>query len=370
MGTIASNLSYLAGTKAAIKQAIIDKNVEVLDTDTFRSYASKIGDIGGGGYPLDAAELHAQITADWPDITSIVENDTDNTYPHKCIWLLRNNSPIFDFTFDVYVKKVLLSDGTIYTSSFTDHEWGENTDPTITNYRWAILYMDTRVKQTDPRPISITYNSSFLSDVDFSGLFEGCYSLLTIPQINTYTRKFLPRMFKYCYSLLTIPQLNTSNIINFSNMFEGCYSLLTIPQLDVSAGENFYFMFGSCYSLQILPQLATFSGKSFGYMFVGCRSLQTISHLYPSTATNLLYVFSGCFSLQHIDISPTSWIFNNSISFGDVKYLSKASILGIFNNLPSLSGAIISIHTNTNNKLTATEKAIATNKGWTVSVVS
>lgn len=42
-------LIYLNGTKEAIKQAIIDKGVEVSSEDTFRSYATKIGEISGGG---------------------------------------------------------------------------------------------------------------------------------------------------------------------------------------------------------------------------------------------------------------------------------------------------------------------------------
>lgn len=52
MGTIADKLSYLNDTKTAIKDAIVAKGVDVADTDTFRSYATKIGDIqAGGGAP-------------------------------------------------------------------------------------------------------------------------------------------------------------------------------------------------------------------------------------------------------------------------------------------------------------------------------
>ena len=51
MGTIADKLTYLNGTKTAIKEAIVAKGVTVTDTDTFRSYAGKIGQISGGGAP-------------------------------------------------------------------------------------------------------------------------------------------------------------------------------------------------------------------------------------------------------------------------------------------------------------------------------
>lgn len=49
MGTIVEKIQYINGTKEAIKKAIKGKGVEILDTDTFRSYAEKIQNIGGGG---------------------------------------------------------------------------------------------------------------------------------------------------------------------------------------------------------------------------------------------------------------------------------------------------------------------------------
>lgn len=45
MGTTADKLEYLQGTKAAIKQAIVNKGVAVPDGTAFRGYAEKIGDI-------------------------------------------------------------------------------------------------------------------------------------------------------------------------------------------------------------------------------------------------------------------------------------------------------------------------------------
>lgn len=47
--TISDKLTYLEGTKSAIKDAIVAKGVAVSDSDTFRSYADKIGQISGGG---------------------------------------------------------------------------------------------------------------------------------------------------------------------------------------------------------------------------------------------------------------------------------------------------------------------------------
>lgn len=49
MGTTADKLNYLMDTKTAIKEALIAKGVNVNNTDTFRSYADKIGQIQSGG---------------------------------------------------------------------------------------------------------------------------------------------------------------------------------------------------------------------------------------------------------------------------------------------------------------------------------
>ena len=48
MGTLVEKINYLKETKTAIKNAIVSKGVSVSDTDTFRSYAGKIGEIQSG----------------------------------------------------------------------------------------------------------------------------------------------------------------------------------------------------------------------------------------------------------------------------------------------------------------------------------
>lgn len=57
MGTIADKLNYLNTTKTNIKNAIIEKGVEVSDSDTFRDYATKIADISSGSGPSEITLL-------------------------------------------------------------------------------------------------------------------------------------------------------------------------------------------------------------------------------------------------------------------------------------------------------------------------
>lgn len=53
MSTITEKLNYLNETKSLIKQAIVDKGVDVSDSDTFRSYADKIDTISANNNIID-----------------------------------------------------------------------------------------------------------------------------------------------------------------------------------------------------------------------------------------------------------------------------------------------------------------------------
>lgn len=61
MATIAEQLTSLANTKTAIKDAIVAKGVAVADTDPFSAYAGKIGEISGGGGGAPATKYGVSI---------------------------------------------------------------------------------------------------------------------------------------------------------------------------------------------------------------------------------------------------------------------------------------------------------------------
>ena len=80
-------------------------------------------------------------------------------------------------------------------------------------------------------------------------MFYYCYSLVSIPQLDTSNVTDMSSMFYYCYSLVSIPQLDTSNVTDMSSMFYYCYSLVSIPQLDTSNVTDMSSMFYYCHSL-------------------------------------------------------------------------------------------------------------------------
>ena len=152
-------------------------------------------------------------------------------------------------------------------------------------------------------------------------MFYGCSSLTTIPLIDTskvtgYAGEGgMMNMFYNCSSLITIPLLNTSNVVYMDDMFRGCSSLISIPALDVS-------------------------NASFGnYMFLGCTNLE--------------------------EIHMTGMKSNFSI-FSSTKF-TESALVEILNNLATVTSTKTLTMGSTNlAKLTDEEKAIATNKGWTL----
>lgn len=83
MGTIAEKLTYLDGTKTAIKNAIIAKGVSVGENDTFRSYATKIGNIStlkGQTKTVNPSTVQQVITPDtgYNALTQVTLNPVTN----------------------------------------------------------------------------------------------------------------------------------------------------------------------------------------------------------------------------------------------------------------------------------------------------
>ena len=229
---------------------------------------------------------------------------------------------------------------------------------------------------------------------DMNQMFYSCYSLTAIPQIDTSAVTNMRNMFDGCRSLTAIPQIDTSAVTNMSNMFNSCYSLTAIPQIDTSAVTDMSYMFNSCYSLTAIPQIDTSAVTRMNYMFAYCFSLTAIPQMDTSAVTNMIGVFYNCYSLTAIPQIDTSAVTNMSNMFNSCYSLtsialdntvtgwsgyavslqdcslSHAAIVAFFNSLPTITSAkAITLTGNPGvSKLTAAEKAIATGKGWTLTL--
>ena len=205
---------------------------------------------------------------------------------------------------------------------------------------------------------------------NMSSMFNDCYSLLAIPQMDTSAVKNMSNMFNYCNSLAAVPQIDTSAVTNMSNMFYACYSLTAIPQMTTSAVTNMSNMFSNCRSLLAIPQMDTSAVKNMSNMFNYCNSLAAVPQIDTSAVTNMSNMFYACYSLTAIalDSAVTGWA-GYAISLKDCS-LGHSAIVAFFNSLPTITSAkAITLTGNPGvSQLTSSEKAIATGKGWTLTL--
>ena len=194
-------------------------------------------------------------------------------------------------------------------------------------------------------------------------MFNNCYSLETIPLFITSAGTNFSGMFSSCYSLKEIPLINTALGLNFSSMFLNCWSSLkTIPLINTGLGTNFSQMFTNCYSLQFMPLINTASGTNFNQMFFSCNSLQSLPNFNTALGTIFTSIL-GISSLAKGAFQGTRYAISYSGSC-----LSQSAIVDIFNGLGTAVGTpTITVSNNPGYAgLTAAERLIATNKGWTI----
>ena len=305
MATIAEQLTSLANTKAAIKQSIIDKGVQVADTDPFSAYAGKIGQIsGGGGTP--AGEW--QPNPNWWDIKKILEEDTRN-YAGKVGVILYNFNDVSNFTLSSSdMTAVATSDGAFYTyadnGANVSHNWDttqDKDDGRGFKTRWVIYYYTTDTTSDSFSQNSTKFgweynyiaylvlrincssgnyfcqNQRVLEAIDtsagyyviggtsFSGFCTNCNLLTKLPDgLDTSNGTDFNSFCTNCNSLTKLPDgLNTSRGTNFSSFCTNCYVLTKLPDgLNTSRGTNFNGSCAYCYSLIRFPETSMASNTS------------------------------------------------------------------------------------------------------------
>lgn len=139
-----------------------------------------------------------------------------------------------------------------------------------------------------------------------------------------------------------ISYADTSNVTNFCYMFSGCSNITSVPLFDTSKATDLSYMFMNCEKLTEIPALdaskCTIAGH-LDYMFSNCKSLKKV-HM---TGIKL-----------NLDISSST-------------KFEKADLLEIINNLETVTiTRKLKMGATNLAKLTDEEKAIATNKGWTL----
>lgn len=249
-------------------------------------------------------------------------------------------------------------------------------------------------------------------------MFRNCRSLIAVLNLDTSKVTTMANMFNSCYSLHAIPEFDMSQVLNATYMFYRAYSITTVPKFDTSHVENASYMFGSCTSLFCIPELDLSSVTDMSYMFENCYALSHVPDLNTqstvnmerafkyacsmtaapklnfSNATNLKEMFNYCTSLKFVPTMNITKATNMDSMFSDVYsigaitfdpnvtdwdgcYVSLAyqalghnALVKLFESLPTISTQnTLALTANyDNSSLTESEKKIAIDKGWTLTL--
>ena len=253
MATIAENLTLLESTKANIKQAIVNKGVSVSDTDTFASYADKIGQISGGS---SAAALDFG-TINYAYAPTYLKNGLDASVAYLNRWTGNQFSADSELMF---MPKVEIVDSEPVGLGYVGNYFPK-----------LLIFPDIDFKHKDINGLQFFSSSKAISihlkNINFTGsldsLFYECNNLVDLT-----------------YSGLTID----SNVTNASSCFWNCSQLTAVPDLFNGAQTGL---------------------TNLGYMFSGCSNMTTIdlSSWKFGQVTTMYSMFSNCVNVKTIDIT-------------------------------------------------------------------
>ena len=189
--------------------------------------------------------------------------------------------------------------------------------------------------------------------------FDGCWQYDDTANVTN-----MSNMFYDCSKLTTVPRFDTSNVTNMSNMFYYCTSISTVPLFDTSKVTNMSDMFRSCSSLTTVPQLDTSNVTNMNTMFYNCSKLTTVPRFDTSKVTNMSNMLSNCSNIKEIHMINI----NANLNIHASTKFTREALLEIIGNLKAQTSGTKTLTMGATNlaKLTDEDKAIATNKGWTL----
>ena len=358
--TIADQLTLLGNTKTAIRDAIEAKGVAV-GAIPFANYPGKIAQISSGGGGGGSSQW--QRPSDWLTLPTLTSADNKFVGLHAVY-----EDANFVALTAAGAYTVDWGDGVIenYVANVVaEHEYDYSTYDTAgatlcsRGYKQAII---TVTPQSGKQFTLININkrhSKLTSSSVSSGFLEVSIAGSDVTGVCIGNSSVGSTGSNIVHALLESASVICPSLNNCTAIFNKCYSLRHIPQLDTSAVTNMSYMFYYCYSLQTIPQLNTSAVTNMSGMFNNCYSLQSIPQLDTSAVTNMSSMFYNCYSLSSMKATGIA----QNISVASCK-LSATKLNEIYSNLKTVTGKTITV---TGNYGTASDDpSIATAKGWTV----
>lgn len=189
-----------------------------------------------------------------------------------------------------------------------------------------------------------TFNGVDLSaGTNFSYAWYDCNAMQYFNPINMNNAINLDHAWYRCYGIVEFPMIDTSKVFSFRSAWEGCMSLQIFPQFDLSAGTDFISAWKDC-NITDMPQLDLSNGVYFNYAWDGCHNLVNLGGFGAIKAS--------------IDLSDSDVLNVDSI----MNVITQAADL----NSLGITGKTMTFGSTNLAKLTDAQKAVATNKGWTL----
>ena len=322
---------------------------------------------------------------DWWDIDSILENDTED-YPAKIIFLLNNSYDTTNFQ-SLNSTKIVCSDGTVYNPNnsavWYEHSWDTTKDKECSlgyKTRYIIFYYSGTSVTLGTN--STVWGNSYGSSNQF------LYGI-----VNGFTSFSSPSIINGCSNIQMMKYINTKNTstnLNISN----CGKLINLIGY---VNDNLTNIYGGN------------TNKFVGFNYIDLSKVTTIQNMYQSNNSINKIVYPSTLDLSKI--KSYYGTFNNFTGnvIEKIDFTSCTSTANIMNTAPNIISIIeilgqLKVSTNigqatglnhdtlirfinclydyaaegsTNTytltlgptllaKLTDEEKAIATNKGWTL----
>ena len=222
----------------------------------------------------------------------------------------------------------------------------------------------------------------YLGDIVFGGKGNGgssTASAFVVPDGMSFAKSSLTEFpsegldfsqktnFNYCWydcmSLTSFPMLDLHNGTNFQSAWYNCNALTEFPAINTSNGSVFYMTWTFCSSLKEFPLINTAKGTNFDYTWGYCTSLTSFPQLDLSSGTNFSDAWRSCSNLTNLGGFGA---ISADFSLSDSPKLTVESIMNVINQAATVTGKTMTLGSTNLAKLTDEQKAVATNKGWTL----
>lgn len=201
----------------------------------------------------------------------------------------------------------------------------------------------------------------------FCYAFDTADKVKTIPKLDTSNVTTFEECFSQCKHLKTFPDFNLSNSTNCYRMFMTCVRLTDVPDLDLGKVETVNSMFYQNSGLAHVGHLDTRNCTNFSSMFYYASWVAEIKSINLTNATTASNMFYRCERLKNITFVGSIPV---SLNLSASTLITYESLMSAINALTDRTGeetvTILTLGTTNLAKITDEEKAIATEKGWTL----